>query len=259
MITGVNTLYNMLLNHPDFAKVNFSQARLCVGGGMAIQRAVANRWKLVTGKTLVEAYGLTEASPAVTMNPPDLDEYNGSIGLPLPSTEVALRDEAGRDLLVGEIGELCVRGPQVMKGYWKRPDETHAVLMPDGFLRTGDIAMMDRDGFVRIVDRKKDLITVSGFKVYPNEVEEVVAAHEGVREVGAVGVPDPNSGEAVKIVVVKKDSNLTAEQLIAHCRKHLTGYKIPRHVEFRAVLPKTNIGKIMRRELRADSSTLSAK
>jgi len=250
VITGVNTLYNALLNHPDFAKLDFSRLKLCLGGGMAIHKSVAERWKEVTGRTLIEAYGLTETSPAVTVNPLNLPEYNGSIGLPLPSTEITVRDEQGRDLPVGEAGELCVRGPQVMKGYWQRPDETAEVMMPDGFLRTGDMAMVDDAGYVRIIDRKKDLISVSGFKVFPNELEEVADLHPGVLEAGAVGVPDPRSGEAVKLVVVKKDPALTAEELLAFCRKNLTAYKVPRHIEFRDKLPKTPIGKILRRELR---------
>jgi long-chain acyl-CoA synthetase len=251
-ITGVNTLYNALLDNPDFARLDFSPLRVSLAGGMALHRSVAERWKKVTGRPLLEAYGLTETSPAVTVNPLDLAEYNGSIGLPLPSTEIAVRDEVGNDLPVGEAGELCVRGPQVMKGYWRRPDETAKVLMPDGFLRTGDIAAVDANGFVRIVDRKKDMIIVSGFKVFPNEIEDVVSLHPGVQEVGAIGLPDAVSGEAVKIVVVRRDPQLSADELIAHCRKHLTGYKIPRHVEFRSELAKTNIGKILRRSLREE-------
>jgi len=217
---------------------------------MAVQKAVANKWKQVTGKPLVEGYGLTEASPAVTFNPINLADYNASIGLPLPSTEIAIRDEEGHDLPIGAVRELCVRGPQVMRGYWNAPEETAKVFASDGFLRSGDVATIDEEGFVRIVDRKKDLIKVSGFNVYPNEIEDVVALHEGVLEVGAIGVPDANSGEAVKVIIVKRRPDLTAEELIAHCRKHLTGYKIPRHVEFRATLPKTSIGKILRRSLR---------
>ena len=250
VITGVNTLYNALLGNPEFSKLDFSHLRVALAGGMAVHRSVAERWKQVTGKALVEAYGLTETSPAVTVNPLDIAEYNGSIGLPLPSTEIAIRDDDGNDLPPGEAGELCVRGPQVMKGYWQRPEETAKVLMPDGFLRTGDIAAVDESGFVRIVDRKKDMIIVSGFKVFPNEIEDVVSLHPGVLEVGAVGLSDSSSGEVVKIVVVKRDPALNAEELIAHCRKHLTGYKIPRHVEFREELAKTNIGKILRRSLR---------
>jgi long-chain acyl-CoA synthetase len=249
-ITGVNTLFNALLNNPDFAKLDFSALHVSLGGGMAVQKSVADKWKQVTGHTLVEAYGLTETSPAATMNPLDIKDYNGAIGLPISSTEVAIRDDAGLDLPLGQSGELCVRGPQVMKGYWNRPEETASVIMADGFLRTGDVAVMDEKGFVRIVDRKKDMILVSGFNVYPNEVEAVVAMHPGVLEVAAVGVPDEHSGEAVKLYVVKKDPALTAEQLLAHCRENLTGYKLPRKIEFRDELPKTNVGKILRRALR---------
>ncbi len=249
-ITGVNTLFNALLNDPGFAKLDFSKLNVSLGGGMAVQRAVAEKWKQVTGNTLIEAYGLTETSPAATINPLNLAAYNGSIGLPVPSTEVAIRDDEGRDLALGEAGELCVRGPQVMKGYWNRPDETAKVIMADGFLRTGDVAVIDEKGFIRIVDRKKDMILVSGFNVYPNEIEAVVAMHPGVLEVAAVGVPDEKSGEAVKIFVVKRDEGLTAEALIAYCRENLTGYKVPRQVEFRSELPKTNVGKILRRALR---------
>jgi long-chain acyl-CoA synthetase len=250
VMTGVNTLFNALLQNPQFAKLDFSRLRVTMGGGMAVTRSVADRWKQVTGKPLIEAYGLTEASPAVTINPLNSADYNGSIGLPVPSTEIAIRDEAGNDVPLGEPGELCVRGPQVMKGYWGKPEETANVFTPDGFLRTGDVATVDGKGFVRLVDRKKDMILASGFKVWPNEIEDVVALHPGVLEVGAVGVLDERSGEAVKIVVVKKDPNLTAEVLIAHCRQNLTAYKVPRHVEFRDELPKTNVGKILRRALR---------
>ncbi|MGB0084753.1 MAG: long-chain-fatty-acid--CoA ligase [Rhodomicrobiaceae bacterium] len=250
VITGVNTLFNALLNNPAFATVDCSRLRVTLGGGMAVQEAVAKRWQEVTGTTLLEAYGLTETSPAVTVNPLNLKAYNHSIGLPLPSTEISIRDDEGRELPLGEAGELCVRGPQVMAGYWRRPEETAKVMLPDGFLRTGDIAKVDPQGFVYIVDRKKDLILVSGFKVFPNEIEDVIQAHPGVLEVGAVGVPDPHSGEAVKIVVVRKDPRLTPEGLLAFCRQNLTGYKVPRHIEFRDVLPKSNIGKILRRELR---------
>ena len=257
-ITGVNTLYNLLLNNSDFAKLDFSQLRVSLSGGMALHKSVAERWKQVTGKTLVEAYGLTETCPAVTINPLDLAAYNGAIGLPIPSTEIAIRDEAGNDLALGQPGELCVRGPQVMKGYWQRADETAKVMTDDGFLRTGDMATVDETGFIRIVDRIKDMIVVSGFKVFPNEIEDVVSLHPGVLEVGAIGLSDGSSGEAVKIVVVKRDPNLSAEVLIAHCRQHLTAYKIPRHVEFRKeALPKTNIGKILRRALRDEQSMRS--
>ena len=250
VITGVNTLFNALLNNDQFIALDFSKMKLSLGGGMAVQRSVAEHWKRVTGKPLIEAYGLTETSPAATMNPLNIPEYTGAIGLPISSTEVAIRNDKGVDVPLGERGELCIRGPQVMKGYYNRPEETASVIMSDGFLRTGDIAVMDVKGYVRIVDRKKDMILVSGFNVYPNEIEEVVAMHPGVLEVASIGVPDEKSGEAVKIFVVKKDQSLTAAQLVAHCREHLTGYKVPSHVEFRTDLPKTNVGKILRRELR---------
>lgn len=252
VITGVNTLFNGLLHTPGFAELDFSSLKASLGGGMAVQRAVAEHWRQVTGMPLIEAYGLTETSPAVCINPLDLTDYNGSIGLPLPSTEVSIRDDENRERGIGEdqTGELCVRGPQVMRGYWNRPDETAKVMTDEGYLRTGDIGYVDERGYIRIVDRKKDMILVSGFNVYPNEVEDVVARHPGVREVAAVGVPDEKSGEAVKIVVVKKDPALTAEALLAHCREHLTGYKLPRRVEFRTELPKSNVGKILRRLLR---------
>ena len=250
VITGVNTLYNGLLNTPGFESADFSRLKLAVGGGMAMQRAVAERWRAVTGVPVVEAYGLTETSPAAVANRLDQKEFTGSIGLPIPSTEVSVRDEDGNEVGFDTPGELCVRGPQVMQGYWNRPEATAEVLSEDGWLRTGDVAAIDERGYLRIVDRKKDMIIVSGFNVYPNEVEDVAALHPGVLEAGVVGVPDERSGEAPKIVVVKKDPGLTAEALLEHCRKHLTGYKVPRHVEFREELPKTNVGKILRRELR---------
>ena len=249
-ITGVNTLFNALINQPDFAKLDFSSLRLTLGGGMAVQQAVAEKWKAITGCVLAEAYGLTETSPAVAINPLGITDYNGSVGLPVPSTEVSLRDDDGREVALGQAGELCVRGPQVMKGYWNQPGETANVMMADGFLRTGDIAIMDEKGFLRISDRKKDMILVSGFKVFPNEVEAVVAMHPGVLEVAAIGVPSERSGEAVKIVVVKKDPSLTAEDLIAYCHQSLTNYKVPHIVEFRDELPKSNVGKILRRALK---------
>jgi len=252
VITGVNTLFNAFLNNPDFHKLDFSRVRLCVGGGMAVQKAVADRWKQVTGKVLLEGYGLTETSPCATMNPLDLKEYSGSIGLPMPSTEVVLRDDNGKDVALGQPGEICIRGPQVMKGYWQRPDETAKVLSADGFLMTGDVGIMDEKGFVRIVDRKKDMILVSGFNVYPNEIEQVVAMHPGVLEVAAIGVPDEHSGEVPKLFVVKKDPQLTEQDVLEHCKKELTGYKRPRYVEFRTELPKTNVGKILRRALREE-------
>ena len=249
-ITGVNTLFNGLLNTPGFDEIDFSTLHLTLGGGMAVQRAVAERWKQATGVTLVEAYGLTETSPAACINPMDLADYNGSIGLPIPSTEACVKDEDGNQLGVEEVGELCIRGPQVMKGYWNRPEETANAIDADGWLHTGDMARMDENGFFYIVDRKKDMILVSGFNVYPNEVEDVIAMMPGVLEVAAVGVADDKSGEAVKLVIVKKDPALTAEQVKAHARENLTGYKQPKHVEFRDELPKTTLGKILRRELR---------
>ncbi|QDX81124.1 long-chain-fatty-acid--CoA ligase [Denitratisoma sp. DHT3] len=253
-ITGVNTLFNALLAAPELKRVDFGALTITLGGGMAVQKSVAERWKAVTGKPLIEAYGLTEASPAVAINPLDLETFNGAIGLPIPSTEVSIRDERGLELPLGEAGELCVRGPQVMKGYWNCPEETAAVMTPDGFLRTGDLVVMDDKGFLRLVDRLKDVILVSGFKVFPNEVEAVVASHPEVREVAALGVPDEHSGEAVKIFVVRRSPGLTAEDLIAHCRASLTGYKVPHQVEFREELPKTNVGKILRRALRAGAA-----
>ncbi|UHQ18969.1 long-chain fatty acid--CoA ligase [Lysobacter sp. KIS68-7] len=249
-ITGVNTLFNGLLNTPGFDTIDFSRLHLTLGGGMAVQRAVAERWKKVTGCTLVEAYGLTETSPAACINPMDLAEYNGAIGLPVPSTDACLKGDDGQVVAHGEVGELCIKGPQVMRGYWQRPDETANVIDADGWLHTGDMAKMDDKGFFFIVDRKKDMILVSGFNVYPNEVEDVIAMLPGVLEVGAVGVPDEKSGEAVKVVIVRKDPNLTAEEVKAHAKENLTGYKQPKYVEFRNELPKTNVGKILRRELR---------
>ncbi len=249
-ITGVNTLFNGLLNTPGFDQVDFSSLKVTLGGGMAVQRAVAERWKKVTGVTLVEAYGLTETSPAACINPLNLAEYNGAIGLPIPSTDACVKNDDGQTMTPGDVGELCIRGPQVMKGYWQRPEETAKAIDADGWLHTGDMARMDEHGFFYIVDRKKDMILVSGFNVYPNEVEDVIAMMPGVLEVAAVGVPDDKSGEVVKVVIVKKDPNLTAEQVKEHARANLTGYKHPKIVEFRKELPKTNVGKILRRELR---------
>ena len=249
-ITGVNTLFNALVNNPNFARLSFKSLRLVLGGGMAVQESVAKRWKEITGVTLVEAYGLTETSPAATINPLNLVDYNGSIGLPIPSTLVALRDDAGKDVPLGQPGEICIKGPQVMAGYWNRPDETAKVMTADGYFMTGDIGVMDERGYVRIVDRKKDMILVSGFNVYPNEIEGVVAGHPGVLECAAVGVPDKKSGEAVRLYIVKKDPALTAEDVMKYCREHMTGYKCPRDVMFRGELPKSNVGKILRRELR---------
>ena len=256
--TGVNTLFNALLNSAEFAKLDFSTVRLTLGGGMAVQEAVAVRWKEVTGTPLIEAYGLTETSPAATINPLDLPAYNGSIGLPIPSTDIELRDDAGKAVALGQPGEICIRGPQVMKGYWQRPDETAKVIDKDGYFASGDVGIMDERGFIRIVDRKKDMILVSGFNVYPNEIEGVLAMHPGVLECAAVGVPDKKSGEAVRLYVVKKDPALTAADVLAHCRQHLTGYKCPRDVEFRTELPKTNVGKILRRELRDEAKKAAA-
>ncbi|HEX6158385.1 MAG TPA: long-chain-fatty-acid--CoA ligase [Burkholderiales bacterium] len=250
MISGVNTLFNALLNHPDFGKLDFSSVKLAVGGGMAVQKAVADRWKQVTGTTLIEGYGLTETAPSATANPLDLKEFSGSIGGPMPSTEVVLRDDADKDVAPGQPGEICIRGPQVMAGYWQQPAETAKVIGKDGFLHTGDIGVMDEKGFIRIVDRKKDMILVSGFNVYPNEIEQVVAMHPGVLEVAAIGVPDTHSGEVPKVFVVKKDPGLTEADVLEHCKKELTGYKRPKYVEFRTDLPKTNVGKILRRALR---------
>jgi long-chain acyl-CoA synthetase len=252
-ITGVNTLFNGLLNTPGFDQLDFSGMRLSMGGGMAVQRAVAERWKKMTGKPLIEGFGMTESSPVATMNRPDIEEYTGSIGLPAPSTELSIQDDDGKLLPAGEVGEICIRGPQVMKGYWQRPEETVKVLTDDGWLRTGDIGKMDENGYFFIVDRKKDMILVSGFNVYPNEIEGVVAMHPGVLESAAVGVPSSKSGEAVKLFVVKKDERLTVDEVLAHCREHHTGYKVPQQVEFRKDLPKTNVGKILRRTLRDEA------
>ena len=251
VMIGVNTLYRALLDAPGFSEVDTSRLRVACAGGMAVQRVVAEAWKRRTGVPLVEAYGLTETSPGALSNPLDIKEWTGSIGLPLPSTEVAVLDEEGRALPPGQVGELGIRGPQVMREYWQRPDETAKVFTADGWLRSGDMGVMDERGWFRITDRKKDMIVVSGFKVFPNEVEDVVALHPGVLEVAAIGEPDERSGEVVKIVVLRRDETLTEEALLAHCRQHLTGYKVPKRVEFRSEpLPKSAIGKILRRELR---------
>jgi long-chain acyl-CoA synthetase len=252
MITGVNTLFNALLNHPDFAKLDFSHLKLALGGGMAVQKAVAERWKQLTGTALIEGYGLTETAPSATANPLNSTEYTGTIGVPMSSTEVELRDDNDHGVPLGQPGEICIRGPQVMKGYWQRPDETAKVLGQDGFLHTGDIGIMDDKGFIRIVDRKKDMILVSGFNVYPNEIEQVVATHPGVLECAVIGVADEHSGEVPKVYVVRKDPQLTEQDVLEHCRKELTGYKRPKYVEFRSELPKTNVGKILRRALREE-------
>jgi long-chain acyl-CoA synthetase len=247
---AVNTLYNGLLNTPGFNEIDFSMLKSSFGGGMAVQRAVAEKWKKVTGCALSEGYGLSETSPTLTCNPADTEEYNGTIGVPVPSTWISIRDDDGNELPLGTAGEICAKGPQVMTGYWERPDETAKVMTSDGYFRTGDIGIMDDSGFIKIVDRKKDMILVSGFNVYPNEVEDVIASHPGVLECAVVGVPDAKTSEAVKAFVVKKDPNLTAEDIIAFCGKELTNYKVPKQIEFRTELPKTNVGKILRRALR---------
>jgi len=249
-LTGVNTLFNGLLHTPGFADLDFSTLKLCLGGGMAVQKAVADRWKKVTGITLLEAYGLTETSPAACINPVTLEDYNGFIGVPISSTEGCIKNDEGELLPVGETGELCIRGPQVMKGYWQRPNATDEVIDAEGWLHTGDIACMNEQGFFKIVDRKKDMILVSGFNVYPNEIEDVVALHPKVLEVAAIGVPDEKSGEVVSLFVVKKEPSLTKDEVIAFCKENLTGYKRPRYIEFLEDLPKSNVGKILRRELR---------
>ena len=247
---GLNTLFNALLNNEDFRKLDFKPLVLALGGGMAIQKGVAERWKKVTGNNITEGYGLSETSPVATANKASSGEFTGTIGLPLPSTDISIRDDDGNELPSGEVGEICIRGPQVMAGYWNRPDETAKVMTADGFFKSGDMGFMDENGYTKIVDRKKDMILVSGFNVYPNELEEIVALHPGVLEVAAIGVPDEHSGEAPKLFVVKKDPNLTVEMLTAYCRENFTGYKRPRHIEFRTELPKTPVGKILRRELR---------
>ncbi len=249
-LTGVNTLFNGLLNTPGFASLDFSSLKMTLGGGMAVQEVVAKRWQSVTGTPLLEAYGLTETCPAVTINPMNLKQYNGTIGLPIPSTDVSIRDDQGQELGFNEPGELWVKGPQVMAGYLDRPEETSKVITEDGWLLTGDVATINEEGYLKIVDRKKDMILVSGFNVYPNEIEDVVAAHPGVLEVAAVGVPSESSGEQVKLFIVKKDKNLTSDQVLSFCKENLTGYKVPKLVEFKDELPKTNVGKILRRELR---------
>lgn len=256
-ITGVNTLFNGLLHHSQFKYVDFSHLKMALGGGMAVQKAVAQRWQKVTGCVLREAYGLTETSPAVAVNPMHLTQYNGSIGLPIPSTDVAIRDTQGHDLPIGEAGELCVKGPQVMRAYWRNLEETKKVLSDDGWLRTGDIAKMDEKGFIYIVDRIKDMILVSGFNVYPNEIEDVLVSHPDIIEAGVVGVSHKVSGEMVKAFLVSKNTSLTKADVIAHCREHLTSYKIPKEVVFVSELPKSNVGKILRRELRDEASSHS--
>jgi len=255
---GVNTLFNGMVNQPDFATVDFSSLKLTLGGGMATQKAVAEKWKNITGTPIVEAYGLTEASPGVCCNPLNIETYSGGIGLPIPSTEIELRDADGNEVAQGQPGEMWIRGPQVMKGYWNRPEETAKVLDSRGFLATGDIAVMDEKGWFKLVDRKKDLIVVSGFNVYPNEVEDVAASHPKVLEAACIGVSSPKTGEALKLFIVKKDESLTAEELIAFCRTELTAYKVPKDIEFRDELPKSNVGKILRRELRKEAEQNAA-
>jgi long-chain acyl-CoA synthetase len=255
LFPAVNTLYNVLADNEAFRKLDFSELRVSNGGGMAVQKAVADKWLKLTGCPVCEGYGLSETSPSATCNPTDTDEYTGTIGLPLPSTEITIIDDDGKQVPLGQPGEIAIRGPQVMAGYWQRPDETAAVMTPDGFFKSGDIGIMDERGYVKIVDRKKDMILVSGFNVYPNEVEDVVASHPGVLECAAIGVPDEKTGEAVKLFVVKRDPSLTEKDLQEYFAKNLTGYKKPRHIEFRTELPKTNVGKILRRELRVKKPT----
>lgn len=248
--TGVNTLFNGMLNNPEFKNVDFSSLKLTLGGGMAVQRPVADKWKEVTKSPLIEAYGLTETSPAACINPMDLAEYNGNIGLPISSTEVCIKDDDEKTLGAGEIGEICIKGPQVMRGYWNRPEETEKVMTSDGYFKSGDIGIMDEKGFFKIVDRKKDMILVSGFNVYPNEIEDVICGYDKVFECAAVGAPDAKSGEIVKLFVVKNDDTLTEAELKAYCKENLTGYKVPKIFEFRTELPKSNVGKILRKDLR---------
>jgi long-chain acyl-CoA synthetase len=255
---AVNTLYNGLLNTPGFDKLDFSKLKISNGGGMATQKPVAEKWLKTTGCTLSEGYGLSETSPTLTCNRADIEQFSGTIGLPVPSTYLSIRDDDGKEVPIGEAGEICAKGPQVMAGYWNRPDETAKVMTADGYFRTGDVGVMDENGYTKIVDRKKDMILVSGFNVYPNEIEEVIAAHPGVLECAVIGVEDSKSGEAVKAFVVKKDPNLAAEDVIKYCTTQLTGYKVPKQIEFRTDLPKTNVGKILRRELRDEKKKAAA-
>ena len=250
LLPAVNTLYNALVNHPDFAKLDFSGLKIANGGGMAVQQAVNDKWLQATGVSIIEGYGLSETSPVATCNRADSTAFSGTIGLPIPSTEIAILDDDGKEVPLGQTGEIAIRGPQVMTGYWNRPDETAKVMTPDGYFKSGDVGIMDERGYVKIVDRKKDMILVSGFNVYPNEVEAVIAAHPGVLECACVGVPDEHSGEAVKVFVVRKDPNLTQAVLAEYCKEQFTGYKRPKYIEFRDELPKTNVGKILRRALR---------
>lgn len=255
---AVNTLYNGLMHHPDFKKLDFSKLKISNGGGMAVQRPVADQWKAITGCFIAEGYGLSETSPTLTCNPATATEFTGTIGLPVPSTYISIRDDDGNEVPLGQPGEICAKGPQVMSGYWNRPEETAKVMTADGYFRTGDIGVMDEKGYTKIVDRKKDMILVSGFNVYPNEIEEVIASHPGVLECAVIGIPDSKSGEAVKAFIVKKDPNLTAEVVIKFCQEQLTGYKVPKHIEFRTDLPKTNVGKILRRQLRDEKKAEAA-
>ena len=250
LLPAVNTLYNALVNHPDFARLDFSGLKIANGGGMAVQKSVNDKWQQVTGVSIIEGYGLSETSPVATCNRADSTAFSGTIGLPIPSTEIAILDDDGKEVALGQTGEIAIRGPQVMSGYWNRPDETAKVMTADGYFKSGDVGIMDERGYVKIVDRKKDMILVSGFNVYPNELEGVIAAHPGVLECACVGVPDEHSGEAVKVFVVRKDPNLTVETLMAYCKEQFTGYKRPKFIEFRDELPKTNVGKILRRALR---------
>lgn len=256
-ITGVNTLFNGLLNNEEFKNLDFSHLKVSLGGGMAVQKAVADRWMAVTKRPLIEAYGLTETSPAACINPMSLKEYNGLIGLPIPSTEVEIKDDNGKTLPIGEIGEICIRGPQVMAGYYNKPEETAKVMTSDGFFKTGDLGFMNEKGYTKIVDRKKDMILVSGFNVYPNELEDVISQHPKVLECAAIGIPDDKSGESVKVFIVKKDESLSQDEIIKYCRENLTSYKVPRQVEFRKDLPKSNVGKILRKDLRSETTTKS--
>ncbi|AWM09864.1 long-chain fatty acid--CoA ligase [Bradyrhizobium symbiodeficiens] len=255
---AVNTLYNGLMHHPDFKKLDFSKLKISNGGGMAVQRPVADQWKAITNCFIAEGYGLSETSPTLTCNPATATEFTGTIGIPVPSTYISIRDDDGNEVPLGQAGEICAKGPQVMSGYWNRPEDTAKVMTADGYFRTGDIGIMDEKGYTKIVDRKKDMILVSGFNVYPNEVEEVIASHPGVLECAVIGIPDSKSGEAVKAFIVKKDPNLTPEAVIKFCQEQLTGYKVPKHIEFRSDLPKTNVGKILRRELRDEKKAQAA-
>ncbi|MFQ6274416.1 AMP-binding protein [Coxiella burnetii] len=253
VFVGINTLFSGLLNHPNFADANFSKLKLSIGGGMATQKSVSDEWFEKTGTIIIEGYGLTEASPVVSINPLDLKTFSGSIGLPLPNTEVIIRDEEGYDLPLNEPGELCVRGPQVMKGYWKKPEETEKVIDDNGWLHTGDIARIDERGFIYLLDRKKDMIIVSGFNVYPNEIEDILTSHPGIREAAVIGLSSEKTGEQIKAFIVRKDKNLTKDEVIKHCREFLTAYKVPKIIEFREELPKTNVGKVLRRALRDEN------